>query len=46
MSRTARVTIVEGTSHASDILSAHANLNAEIADWFAAKLSRRAADRR
>jgi hypothetical protein len=37
-SRTARVTVVEGTSHGSDILSPHSNLEAEIADWFAAKL--------
>ena len=39
MSRTARVTFVEGTSHASDILSPHTMLNAEIADWFAAVLA-------
>jgi dienelactone hydrolase len=38
MSRTARVSMVEGTSHASDILSPHFLLNAEIADWFAARL--------
>lgn len=38
MSRTARVTIVSGNAHASDILSPHHLLNGEIADWFAAKL--------
>ena len=38
MSRTARVTIVSGNAHASDILSPHHILNAEIADWFAANL--------
>lgn len=38
VSRTARVTMVEGTSHASDLLSPHNNLEAEIADWFAARL--------
>ena len=40
-SRTARTTIVEGTSHASDILSPHVALNAEIADWFASRLQAR-----
>ncbi len=45
VSRTARVTMVDGTSHASDILSPHFVLNAEIADWFAAKLSRLSAPR-
>jgi dienelactone hydrolase len=42
-STTARVSIVEGTSHASDLLSPHVLLNAEIADWFAARLAGRAA---
>ena len=40
-SRTAQATFVEGTSHASDILSPHYFLNGEIADWFAARLAGR-----
>lgn len=43
VSRTARTTIVPGTAHASDILSPHFMLNAEIADWFDARLRRRQA---
>jgi hypothetical protein len=44
-SKSARVTLVEGTSHASDILSPHFVLNAEIADWFAGRLAPLAAPR-
>jgi dienelactone hydrolase len=38
LSRTARVTILEGSSHGGDILSPH-DLDAEIADWFAGHLA-------
>jgi dienelactone hydrolase len=39
MSRAARITIVEGNAHASDMLSPQFVLNDEIADWFAARLA-------
>jgi dienelactone hydrolase len=38
ISGSAKVTYVSGRAHASDILGVHLNLEAEIADWFAAKL--------
>jgi dienelactone hydrolase len=43
LSTSARVTIVPGNAHASDLLSPHFLLNADIADWFDVRLRRRTA---